>query len=227
MWHGSDPRYTDTNIPQTRFRGLFRRDISNPISHSVPVVIDKHELHSTWPIYSQPESRHVVSNGLTLVVDRSHTCFAPGDRLSVLATLKSDNLSPVVLRGFEFSLRETVIYRAGPQSHGKKNGPLIQTSVLGEQKLPVSITLYGGTQHKAELGCVIPGTHTTSSVNAGRHIDIAYSLNIKANIDMANPVVMDLPVTITNWPRFVVNILLELCSFCYRQVSADMIRYYD
>ena len=164
-------------------------------------MIEKHELHSTWPVYAQPESRQVVSNGLTLVVDRSNTCFAPGDRLAIIATLKSDNLSPVVLRGFEFSLKETIIYRGGLQSHSKKNEPLVQTSVLGEQKLPVAITLYGGTQHKAELGCVIPGNHTTSSVNAGRHIDIGYSLNIKATIDRANPIVMDLPVTITNWPR--------------------------
>jgi Arrestin (or S-antigen), C-terminal domain len=145
----------------------------------------------------------MVSNGLTLAVDRSHTCYAPGDRLSIFVTFKSDNLSPVVLRGFEFSLRETIIYRTGPQSHGKKNGPLVQTSVLGEQKLPVSMTLYGGTQHKAELACVVPGNHTTSSVNAGRHIDIGYSLNIKAIVDLANPVVMDLPVTISNWPRLV------------------------
>lgn len=203
MWHGSHHLYTDTYVTRTRSRGILRRETSTPISHSVPVVIDKHELHSTWPIYAQPETRHVVSNGLTLAVDRSHTCYAPGDRLSIVATLKSDNLSPVVLRGFEFSLKETVIYRAGPQSHAKKNGPLVQTSVLGEQKLPVSMTLYGGTQHRGELACIIPGNHTTSSVNAGRHIDIGYSLNIKAIIDLTSPVVMDLPVTITNWPRLV------------------------
>jgi Arrestin (or S-antigen), C-terminal domain len=136
-------------------------------------------------------------------VDRSYTCFSPGDRLSVTVTLKSENLSPVVIRGFEFSLKETIVYRGGPQSQNKKNGPVVQASVLGEQKLPVSMTLYGGTQHKAELGCGIPGNHTTSSVNAGRHIDIGYTLHIMAIIDQANPLVMDLPVTITNWPRLV------------------------
>lgn len=183
------------------FRGLFRREASTTVSHSVPIVIDKHELHSTWPIYAQPEARHVVSDGLTLAVDRSNTCFAPADRLSVMATLKSDNLSPVVLRGFEFSLRETVIYRAGSHAHGKRSGPQVHTSILGEQKVPVSMTLYGGTQHKAELGCVIPGNHTTSSVNTSRHIDIGYTLNIKALLDKAKPITIDLPVTITNWPR--------------------------
>lgn len=173
------------------------------MSYSVPIVIEKHELHSTWPVYAQPESRQIVSNGLTLVVDRSNTCFAPGDRLTISATLKSDNLSPVVLRGFEFMLRQTIIYRGGPQSHSKKNGPLVQTSVIGEQKLPMSITLYGATQQRAELGCVVPGNQTTSSVNTGRHIDIGYSLNVKAIIDTAKPIVMDLPVTVTNWPRLV------------------------
>ncbi|KAF8577259.1 hypothetical protein K439DRAFT_1639867 [Ramaria rubella] len=180
-------------------KGLFRREASTPICHRVPVVIDKHELHSTWPIYAQPEARHVASNGLILAVDRTNTCFAPGDRLSVIATLKSESLSPVVLRGLEFSLKETIVF----QSHGKKNGPNVQTMIISEQKTPVSMTIYGGTQHKAELSCIVPGNHTTSSVNTGRHIDIGYSLNIKAIIDLANPVAMDLPVTITNWPRHV------------------------
>lgn len=166
-----------------------------------PVIIDKHELHSTWPVYAQPESRHVTADALTLTVDRTHTCYGPGDRVAVMATLKSDNLSTVVLRSFEFTLKETIVFRSGPHVPGKKAAPIVKVSVIGEQKVPVNATLFGGTRHKAELACIIAPTHTSTTINAARHIDIAYSINVVAVMGNGKPLVMDLPVTISNWPR--------------------------
>lgn len=174
------------------------------ISHSVSVVIDKHELHSTWPVYAQPESCQAVrDDGLVLIVDRGNTCFGPGDRVVIIATLKSDNLTPIVVRGFEFYLVEIISFIAGQQPHGKhKGGNIITTiTVIGEHKIPLSLTLYGGTQHKTELGCVVPPSHTTSTINTARHVDVSYKMKVKVNLDFIAPVEMELPVTMTNWPR--------------------------
>ncbi|TDL27334.1 hypothetical protein BD410DRAFT_835623 [Rickenella mellea] len=184
-------------------KGLLRRNSSPTLTTMAPVIIDKHELHSTWPVYAQPESRHVTADALTLTVDRTHTCYGPGDRVAVMATLKSDNLSTVVLRAFEFTLKETIIFRSGPHVPGKKAAPIVKVSVIGEQKVPVNATLFGGTRHKAELACIIAPTHTSTTVNAARHIDIAYSINVVAVMGNGKPLVMDLPVTISNWPRTV------------------------
>ena len=165
------------------------------------IVIDKHELHSTWPIYAQPDTRHAVDGLLTLTVDRSHFCYGPGDRVAVTSTFRNDGVSAANLRAFEFLLKETVIFRAGPQVTGKKGAPQVKVTPIGEQKVPVNATVYGGQAHKAELGCVIPQSHTTTTVNSARHIDIAYSIIVKAVLSTGRPLLVEMPVTISNWPR--------------------------
>ncbi|TFK46684.1 hypothetical protein OE88DRAFT_1739297 [Heliocybe sulcata] len=184
-------------------KGFFRRTKAVTITTMSPVVIDKHELHSTWPIYCQPEIRNVTQDGVILTVERSNTCYGPGDRVSVFATVKSDTLHTIILRGFEFVLREHVVFRAGPQATGKKAAPQVKVSIVGEQKVPVNATLYGGTQHRAELACMIPQNHTSATLNSARHIDITYHLGVKALMGTGKPLIMDLPVVVSNWPRSV------------------------
>jgi hypothetical protein len=172
-------------------------------SSATTIIIDKHELHSTWPVYAQPESRSVTQDGVHLTVERQRTCFGPGDRVSVMAILKSDSVHSVVLRGFEFALKETTIFRAGPQAGatGKRSGPQVKVAIIGEQKVPLNVPLFAGMVHKAEVGCLIPNTHTTTTLNAARHIDITYSIVVKAWFGSMQSVSMDLPVIVSNWPR--------------------------
>ncbi|KAL7283693.1 hypothetical protein ACG7TL_003129 [Trametes sanguinea] len=184
-------------------KGFLRRDKPTITATASTIIIDKHELHSTWPIYSQPETRTHSQDGVTLIVDRAHTCYGPGDRVVVNATVKSDTVHTVTLRGFEFMLRETTVFRAGPHTQGKKGSPQVKVASVGEQKVPVNVTLYGGTHHKAELSVTIPSNHTSATINAARHIDITYVLTVKALMSTGQPVSMDLPVMISNWPRSV------------------------
>ncbi|KAG1865224.1 hypothetical protein C8R48DRAFT_772922 [Suillus tomentosus] len=186
-------------------KGFFRRRKTVVTSQATTIIIDKHELHSTWPVYAQAESRSVNQEGVHLTVERQRTCFGPGDRVSVMAILKSDSVHPVIVRGFEFSLKETTIFRASTQSGqtGKRNGPQVKTGLVGEQKVPLNVTLFGGTQHKAELGCLIPNTHTTTTLNAARHIDITYTILVKAWFGSMQAVFIELPVIVSNWPRSV------------------------
>ncbi|KAL4081284.1 hypothetical protein V8B97DRAFT_2020138 [Scleroderma yunnanense] len=192
-------------------KGFFRRRKTTVVSQATTINIDKHELHSTWPVYSQPESRSTLQDGVRLTVERSRTCYGPGDRVSITAILRAESSQPVVLRGFEFTLRETSVFRAGPQAGGggsgigggnKRSGPQIRVANIGEQKVPLSATLYNGSQHKAEMGCLIPNTHTTTSLNAARHIDITYVIVVRAWVGAAQQsVAMELPVILSNWPR--------------------------
>lgn len=186
-------------------RGFLRRDKPVVTATASTIIIDKHELHSTWPIYSQPETRNQSQDGVTLVVERAHTCYGPGDRVVVMAIVKSDTLHTVILRGFEFVLRETTIFRAAPHTQSKKGSPQVKVSSIGEQKVPVNATLYGGTQHKAELSVTVPSHHTSATINAARHIDINYVLIVKALMGTGQPIVMELPIMISNWPRYVAH----------------------
>ena len=63
--------------------------------------------------------------------------------------------------------------------------------------------LIHGSQHKAELSITVPSQHTSTTLNAARHIDITYVLTVKALLATGKPLVMDLPIIISNWPRHV------------------------
>ena len=145
---------------------------------------------------------------MNLTVERTRNCYGPGDRVSIMATLKSDSLHTVILRGFEFALKETTIFRAGPYATGKNKVPQVREAVIGEQKVPVNVTLYGGTQHKAELACIIPSSHQTTTLNSARHIDITYTIYVRALMGTGTHLIMELPVILTNWPRFVLITVL-------------------
>ncbi|KAJ3799111.1 hypothetical protein GGU11DRAFT_743708 [Lentinula aff. detonsa] len=182
-------------------KGFLRRRKSNVVSTQTAIIIDKHELHSTWPVYCQPETRQITHEGVTLTVERNHTCYGPGDRISVMATLKSDSLHTILLRGFELTLKESTIFRAGPYTSGKKNVPQVRVAVVAETRLPVNFSLYGGMVQKAELTCSVSPNHTTTTLNTARHIDITYVLSVKALLGTGQPLVMDLPVVLSNWQR--------------------------
>ncbi|KAJ7273483.1 hypothetical protein B0H12DRAFT_494380 [Mycena haematopus] len=184
-------------------KGFLRKRKSVVVSTQADILIDKHELHSTWPVYCQPETRNIAQEGVTLIVERNATCYGPGDRVSLFATVKSDALHTVILRGFELTLKESTIFRAGPYTSGKKSAPQVRVVTISENKFPVNATLYGGTQHRTELMCMISPDHTTTTLNAARHIDITYTLSVKALMGTGTPLIMDLPVIVSNWQRAV------------------------
>jgi hypothetical protein len=184
-------------------RGFLRRSKSAVTSTTAQIVIDKHELHSTWPVYCQHERRHLAQEGVNLVVERDQACYGPGDRVTVKAMLKSDSLYTVILRGFEITLKETTIFRTGPYATNKKIAPIVRTTFIGENKFPVNATLYGGSERTADLYCDISPRHTTTTINAARHIDITYVLTVKALMGTGTHLIMNLPIILSNWPRFV------------------------
>jgi len=182
-------------------RGFFRRNKSIILSSSTPITIDKHELHSTWPVFQQHESRHLAQDAVILTVDRSQNCYGPGDRVAVHATIRSDSMHTTILRGFEFTLKETTIFRAGPHVTGKNSSPQVKINIVGEQKVPVNVTMHGGQVHRSELAVMVPQTHTTTTLTSARHIDITYVLIVKALMGTGKPLIMELPVIVSNWPR--------------------------
>lgn len=98
-------------------------------------------------------------------------------------------------------LKETTVFRAGVLGPGKRIPPQERQVCITESKVPVNITLYGGSSHSAELSCLLSPGHTTTTLNAARHIDITYTLCIKALLGTGGPLVMELPVIISNWQR--------------------------
>lgn len=194
----------------TKGKRVFLRKAKSVVVTAVAsIIIDKHELHSAWPIYCQPETRHIAQDGVSLSVQRNNTCYGPGDTITVTAVVKSDSLHTVILRMLELSLKETTVFRAGILAPGKRSVPQERQLNIAEIKLAVNATLYGGTSHSANLSCVLSPAHTTTSLNAARHIDITYTLCIRALLGTGGPISMELPIMISNWQR---NVSYEAIS---------------
>lgn len=115
--------------------------------------------------------------------------------------VKSDSLHAIILRTLELSLKEAAVYRAGAIGPGRRIPPQERQLNIAESKVPVNMTLYGGSSHSAELSCLLSPSHTTTTLNAARHIDITYTLCIKALLGAGAPLIMELPVIISNWQR--------------------------
>lgn len=162
-------------------------------------MIDKHDLHSVWPVYTQPETRVITQEGVKLSVTRTQSCFGPGDTISVLATLHSDSMHTIVLRGFELGLKEVTTFTVGR----KPPAPQVNNRVVDESKVAVNQALHGGTQAQSELVCRLPHNHAITTVTSARHIDITYSLVVKAVMGTGTHIAMELPIIISNWTRWV------------------------
>ncbi|KAG9099948.1 hypothetical protein FS749_016646 [Ceratobasidium sp. UAMH 11750] len=193
---------------------LFKRDPTLIPTSITPIVIEKYDLLQTWPIYATPQSRTSNAYGVTLVANLNQSGFGPGDVVSVEAILRADaSGAGVMLRGYELTVRETLIFRrpGPPLDHSpdldsqpsQKRTPAIQTrsNIISDQKVLASLQLFPGHQHRCDLGCQIPFIQTNVSVRTARHIEVNYVVQVKAVLSNNTVVVVDLPVTITNWPR--------------------------
>jgi hypothetical protein len=183
-------------------RGLLRKSASSVIEDVQILQIDKHELHSTWPVYNQPDTRTESRDQLTLTATRTKSCFSPGERVSVQATLNSNSFTAAHLRAFDFSLVETIHFRPGPKiKPSKKAGPLFKSTRIGEHRIPVNATLYGGMKHSADLSCIVSPDHVNPTVNSARNVDVAYKIVVIAQVDNVTPYSLELPVYISNWQK--------------------------
>jgi hypothetical protein len=125
------------------------------------------------------------------------------------------------------TLKETTIFRAQPFTAPRKAAPLSRVVTIAETKLAINATLYGGTMHQAELQCQLPENHTTTTLNAARHIDVTYVISVKALMGTGTHITMDLPLIISNWQRsgcFDNHLLSLEYSQSRRYISQEAIR---
>ncbi|QRV90142.1 arrestin [Ceratobasidium sp. AG-Ba] len=199
-------------------KSLFKRDPAPITTHTAPVVIEKYDLLQTWPIYAIQQSRTANANGVTLVANFMQSAFGPGDVVPVEAILRADVPGAgVILRAYELTVRETLIFRSSPPPMPQHNHPHLhlhsqppqkrvpaaqtRSNIVTDQKVPVPVQLFPGSQHRCDLGCQIPMVQTNVTVRTARHIEVNYVVQVKAVLSNNVAVSVDLPVTITNWQR--------------------------
>ncbi|CAE6363547.1 unnamed protein product [Rhizoctonia solani] len=212
-------------------KSLFKRDPAPISTYSAPIVIEKFELLQAWPIYSQPQTRQSSAYGVTLVATFARVAFGPGDVVPVEAVLRADVPGDgAILRAYELTVRETLIFRSSPPQapqhqhphlhlHSQqppRRTPAAQTrsNLIADQKVPVPVQIFPGTQHKCDLGCHIPLVQTNVSVRTARHIEVNYIVQVKAVLSTGSMVSVELPITITNWQHQASMDVVRRIGYC-------------
>jgi hypothetical protein len=186
------------------FRGLLRRESSPLQVTSTEIVILKHELHATWPVYAQPEDRHIQKDGMHLTVSRKKTCIGTeNDRITMQAVLRSD--VPVSLEYFAIALVQKLTYaNTGASQMGKKPAvvqpPQPRFALVSENKTPINALIQPGMHQACELTCVLPPNYNAMTVSAARLIENIYDVHVSAMLDGGGAISVAMPITVSPFP---------------------------
>lgn len=203
-------------VPLSR-RGLIRReDTSSIIQSTQPITIEKHELHSTWPIYSVPDDHELGANEVFARVYRKQTCYGPGDKVEVRVILTSKNVSPVKIKSVALSIRETVTFKGNKRGSRLLGGPSKaanqKTESIAQKAQSLGTKLYRGDTKTYDMSVTIPKSHALMTIQTAKHIEVAYEMRVY--VDTKHPIVLDhLPLTITNVPRATSATIVPLIGF--------------
>ncbi|KAG8836360.1 hypothetical protein FRC17_005646 [Serendipita sp. 399] len=160
-------------------------------------------MHSTWPVYAQPDERQTTKDGMTLSVSRRRTCLATaGDQITMQATLFTD--FPVSLKSFELALIQRIIYPTTATTVGKRGPsnapPPSRSSIISEQKRPQPARIQPGMHQTCELICMLPPNYSAMTVNTARLIENVYEVHVSAILEGDNSISVGLPVTVSPFP---------------------------
>jgi len=170
-----------------------RRKVQLP-SINATIQIQSHNLHSAWPVYVHSQSQDIQKDGLTLTVQCANEFFGRGDKVSIMAALKTRRPGVTVFRAFEMSVLETITLF-------KQNKWIALPSTTVEQQESIAnVKLFVNTQHKANLSCVIPLTHAKFTVIAKR-IRVTYAIQVKATLNDGTGLTTELPIKLSQWSR--------------------------
>lgn len=164
----------------------------------------KHEMHPTWPVYSQPEERRAIKDNMMLVVERGRTCLGTGgDSIGMTATLYPD--IPVSVRSFELALIQKIIYPGSTGTQTMKKGgvpapPPHRSIIVSNQKRPLPVRIQPGMHQSCELNCILPPNYNAMSVSSARLIENTYEVQVSVVLESGSSITVGLPVVVSPFP---------------------------
>jgi hypothetical protein len=187
MMKGSGVRYElVAALCYKRKGGIFKSDSAEIIKVSEPLNIIKHELHSVWPVYNNPDSKAVNAQDVTMTVQRPGVAFGPGDRILLTASIKSSRAIPFKLRGFECTLMEVVTMFARPAKDKKKKaqaGPVVKSRPIAQARCAVDESVGRGGEKSARIDMAVPVENLLVTVRHAKTLEVGYELQVKAVCD--------------------------------------------
>lgn len=184
-------------------KGLLKKEVtSSIIQNTHPLWLDKHELHSTWPVYATPEDHEAIQDDIRVKVLRNRTCFGPGDSIDVRVIISSERVTPIKIKNVSFSVRETITFKnSTKKTFGSNKAASQKTETLSSKSKSFGKKVYKGDMHTFDLACQIPRTHTLMTIQTAKHIEVSYTLRVQVET-AKKPIIIDhLPITVSNFTR--------------------------
>ncbi|CEH16664.1 Immunoglobulin E-set [Ceraceosorus bombacis] len=189
-------------------KGLLRSSPTSSIVQSThPIALEKHELHSTWPIYHISDEHSDENDGVKARVERTQTCYGPGDTVTIKVFVYSTKVAPVKLKSVAFSVRETITFRGGGSktnrlsSFGGGGAAASQrTETLAQKSKTYGKKMYKDEEQEFILTCQIPKSHSLMTIQTAKHIEVSYTMRIYVDVSKAPIIIDHLPLTITTFP---------------------------
>lgn len=182
---------------KTLFGGTSSTSFKAPttLTQLAEVSIEKHELNSTWPIYrfqAENEKLHTAQGKLSMGLRRETVCLGAGDTLALNVDLQSERLAPVKITRLELVIRETIITRepvsstaAAASSDAQSSRKVLsQSTDIVSTKTAANSLLYSNESTSHVLSAVIPSTHYRFTVQNAKHLEVKYTLRVRAVIEV-------------------------------------------
>ena len=170
--------------------GIFKRESAPILKISEPLRITKHELHSAWPLYNNPDTRTSSSSDrqINLTISRPSSAFGPTDRILFTATIKSARPKSFRLKGFDCNLNEiiTAIPQNPPTGSTKSRKskppapPFSKTRTIGTMRYPMDEIVNLGEEKSARIDITVPVERLSVTVESARTMEVRFELEVKA-----------------------------------------------
>lgn len=176
-------------------RGFFRRQaVSTVVTASEPILLEKHELHSTWPIYNLPEEHEETKGNFRLKMFRNKTSFAVLDEVQVRMIVHNQSAAVAKVKSLSILLRQHITL------HANSDQPMQQkTDVLATKNKNARKKIKPGELLMYDLSLVVPKSHTVMTISTAKHIDVAHALCVSADVGKTRIVIDQLPVQISGF----------------------------
>ncbi|PKI82621.1 hypothetical protein MVES_003350 [Malassezia vespertilionis] len=168
-------------------RGFFRRTLVKKVLQDVRAIhLEKHELHSTWPLYNVPEDDEAFAGPFRARLYWNKRAYAALDPVEVRIIVYSDAPETVKLKNIIMSVRQTVTYLPD----GKGTATTGDTARPSQQRTEVLVSKNRGIRKKIrkgeflmyDLAITIPKNHTLMSVLTAKHIEVSHALRVAIEV---------------------------------------------
>lgn len=163
-------------------KGLVRKELYETVVQDVrDIVLEKHEQHSTWPIYkcvsmanrSVPEEFETQEGLYHATLYRNRRAYAPTDELDVRVVVMAQTPKPAKIKSITVGVRQTVTMFHDNRQTARPNDQ--RSVMLVSKSKTLRKKMQPGEYFLQDMTLVIPKNHTIMSVSTAKHMEVSHS----------------------------------------------------